>query len=201
MEDVYKRQVWLDGACGEGANGKVQKYDWQRYYQVVRKLQPNAVISISGPDIRWCGNEAGEVRPSEWSVVAADMKMCIRDRITRNLSIDRIRKKFAGKRPDVHMADVMDEMEQLNVTYTVEEQLAEKELMETINRFLEEMSPKDRYIFVRRYWFLDPVSAISNRLSLIHLFLMEKSMIIKNCGQNLRLSEFLFAPIPIRKFW
>ena len=44
--------VWLDGACGEGANGKVQKYDWQRYYQVVRKLQPNAVISISGPDIR-----------------------------------------------------------------------------------------------------------------------------------------------------
>ena len=47
-------------------------------------------------------------------------------RITRNLSIDRIRKKFAGKRPDVHMADVMDEMEQLNVTYTVEEQLAEK---------------------------------------------------------------------------
>ena len=66
--------VWLDGACGEGANGKVQKYNWQRYYQVVRKLQPNAVISISGPDIRWCGNEAGEVRPSEWSVVAADMK-------------------------------------------------------------------------------------------------------------------------------
>lgn len=47
-------------------------------------------------------------------------------RITRNLSIDRIRKKFAGKRPDVHMADVMDEMEQLNVTYTVEEQLAEE---------------------------------------------------------------------------
>ena len=61
------------------------------------------------------------------------------------------------------MSDVMDEMEQLNVTYTVEEQLAEKELMETINRFLEEMSPKDRYIFVRRYWFLDPVSAISKR--------------------------------------
>jgi len=83
--------------------------------------------------------------------------------ITRNLSIDRLRKKFAAGRPDVHMADVMEEMEQLNVTYTVEEQLAEKELMETINRFLEEMSPKDRNIFVRRYWFLDPVSAISKR--------------------------------------
>ena len=65
--------IWLDGACGEGANGKIQQYDWQRYYQVMRELQPDAVISISGPDIRWCGNEAGEVRPSEWSVVSKDM--------------------------------------------------------------------------------------------------------------------------------
>ena len=31
-------------------------------------------------------------------------------RITRNLSIDRLRKKFAGKRPDVHMADVMEQL-------------------------------------------------------------------------------------------
>ena len=65
--------IWLDGACGEGANGKIQKYDWIRYYKVMRELQPNAVISISGPDVRWCGNEAGEVRESEWSVVAKDM--------------------------------------------------------------------------------------------------------------------------------
>lgn len=65
--------VWLDGACGEGENGMVQKYDWQRYYKVVRELQPDAVISISGPDIRWCGNEAGKVRKSEWSVVSKDM--------------------------------------------------------------------------------------------------------------------------------
>ena len=65
--------IWLDGACGEGPNGKVQKYDWQRYYKVMRELQPNAVISISGPDIRWCGNEAGEVIHSEWIVVAKDM--------------------------------------------------------------------------------------------------------------------------------
>ena len=65
--------IWLDGACGEGSNGKKQVYNWKRYYEVMRKLQPDAVISISGPDIRWCGNEAGQVRPSEWSVVAADM--------------------------------------------------------------------------------------------------------------------------------
>ncbi|KAB7791073.1 alpha-L-fucosidase [Bifidobacterium leontopitheci] len=61
--------VWLDGACGEGPNGKRQQYDWQRYYNVVRALQPEAVISVSGPDVRWCGNEAGHTRENEWSVV------------------------------------------------------------------------------------------------------------------------------------
>lgn len=63
--------VWLDGACGEGPNGKKQIYDWQRYYACVRKYQPDACICVCGPDIRWCGNEAGDVRKSEWSVVPA----------------------------------------------------------------------------------------------------------------------------------
>lgn len=61
--------VWFDGACGEGPNGKKQHYDWDRYYQLIRTLQPNACIHVCGPDIRWCGNEAGNTRPSEWSVV------------------------------------------------------------------------------------------------------------------------------------
>ena len=42
-----------------------------RYYEVIRGLQPNAVISVCGPDVRWCGNEAGDTRESEWSVVPA----------------------------------------------------------------------------------------------------------------------------------
>lgn len=63
--------VWFDGACGEGPNGKKQYYDWGRYYALIRKLQPGACINVCGPDIRWCGNEAGDTRPSEWSVVPA----------------------------------------------------------------------------------------------------------------------------------
>ena len=61
--------VWFDGACGEGPNGKKQYYDWERYYSVIRELQPDACISVCGPDIRWCGNEAGYTRTAEWSVV------------------------------------------------------------------------------------------------------------------------------------
>lgn len=61
--------VWLDGACGEGPCGKRQVYDWERYYAIVRELQPDACVSVCGPDVRWCGNEAGHTRKSEWSVV------------------------------------------------------------------------------------------------------------------------------------
>ena len=60
---------WFDGACGEGKNGKKQVYDWNSYFALIRELQPNAVINICGSDVRWCGNEAGKSRESEWSVV------------------------------------------------------------------------------------------------------------------------------------
>lgn len=66
-DDIFS--VWFDGACGEGPNGKKQVYDFERYYKVIRELQPDACISVCGPDVRWCGNEAGHCRESEWSVV------------------------------------------------------------------------------------------------------------------------------------
>lgn len=64
-------EVWFDGANGVGPNGKKQVYDWDRYYTLIRKLQPNAVIAIMGPDVRWVGNESGYGRDTEWSVMPA----------------------------------------------------------------------------------------------------------------------------------
>ncbi len=63
-------EVWFDGACGEGPNGKRQEYDWASYYALARQLQPEAAIAICGPDVRWVGNESGLARDDEWSVVA-----------------------------------------------------------------------------------------------------------------------------------
>ena len=64
-------EVWFDGACGEGSNGKKQVYDWKSYYRLIRKLQADAVIAVAGPDIRWVGTESGYGRKTEWSVVPA----------------------------------------------------------------------------------------------------------------------------------
>ncbi|MDD2314363.1 MAG: alpha-L-fucosidase [Proteiniphilum sp.] len=62
------QEVWFDGANGEGPNGKVQEYDWARFYHIIDSLQPAAVKAIMGNDVRWVGNEDGLGRETEWSV-------------------------------------------------------------------------------------------------------------------------------------
>jgi alpha-L-fucosidase len=67
-------EVWFDGACGEGPNGKRQVYDWPGYYKVIRELQPDAVIAIMGPDVRWVGTESGYGRETEWDPVPIGLR-------------------------------------------------------------------------------------------------------------------------------
>lgn len=62
--------MWFDGACGSYMDGKPsQEYDFESYYALIRKYQPNCAISNCGPDVRWVGNEGGICRESEFNVV------------------------------------------------------------------------------------------------------------------------------------
>lgn len=66
-------EVWFDGACGEGPNGKRQVYDFPSFRSLVRELQPDAVMfSDVGPDIRWVGNEQGWAGETCWSMLKAE---------------------------------------------------------------------------------------------------------------------------------
>ena len=56
-------EVWFDGAGSEG-----HTYDWNGYYALIREKQPDALIAICGPDIRWVGNEDGLAPDTLWSV-------------------------------------------------------------------------------------------------------------------------------------
>ncbi len=70
--DIF--EVWFDGACGEGPNGRRQEYDFDSYIDLIRKYQPDACIfNDHGPDIRWCGNEGGQARHAEWSVIPREL--------------------------------------------------------------------------------------------------------------------------------
>jgi alpha-L-fucosidase len=68
-------EVWFDGANGEGPNGKKPVYDFDAWYALIRKLQPDATIAIMGPDVRWVGTESGVGRLTEWSVLPVDAKL------------------------------------------------------------------------------------------------------------------------------
>ncbi len=89
--DLYRRQlrelltgygpifeVWHDGANGgDGYYGGAREkrtidkrtyYDWPRTWELVRSLQPGAVIfSDVGPDVRWVGNERGIAGDPCWA--------------------------------------------------------------------------------------------------------------------------------------
>ena len=79
--DVF--EVWFDGANGGsgyygGANedrsvDRRTYYDWPTTNKLVKELQPNALIfSDGGPDIRWCGNESGWIKETNWSLLRRD---------------------------------------------------------------------------------------------------------------------------------
>ena len=71
--------VWFDGACVL-PDGRKPEYDFPRYIELIRKYQPGAVIfNDHGPDVRWCGNESGNGRESEWAVIPSEM--CFRSEI------------------------------------------------------------------------------------------------------------------------
>jgi alpha-L-fucosidase len=60
-------EVWFDGATPKSRGG--QKYTYALWCDLIRTLQPQAVIFNRGPDVRWAGNENGVARETEWSVV------------------------------------------------------------------------------------------------------------------------------------
>ena len=60
-------EVWFDGANPDPSVHET--YDYNAWYDLIRRLQPGAVIMGKGPDVRWVGNEGGVGRTTEWSVI------------------------------------------------------------------------------------------------------------------------------------
>ncbi len=63
-------EVWFDGAHPKRKGG--QKYNYLAWKELISTLAPEAVI-FGKQDIRWCGNEAGATRDTEWNVIPYQM--------------------------------------------------------------------------------------------------------------------------------
>ncbi len=68
LEELLKNYGEIYEVKFDFSGEKIQDYDLKRYYDLIRKLQPNAAIT-NGLDARYVGNSRAVCRPEEWSVV------------------------------------------------------------------------------------------------------------------------------------
>ena len=84
--------------------------------------------------------------------------------ITRRKSIDKWRKKNADKRGGGEYEISIYELENsIPDEKTFDEQLEVEELAKIISLFLRGLSPIERNVFVRRYWYFDSIKEICER--------------------------------------
>ena len=86
-------------------------------------------------------------------------------KITRNLSFDLYRKMHRKKRGGSQMDAVLDELEEcVSGKDDIERQWEMKELIAEINQFLQKLPEEKRCMFVLRYWYVDSIGEIADRL-------------------------------------
>ena len=85
-------------------------------------------------------------------------------RITRNLAFNKYKHDHVRKRGQGEVALVLDELaECVSGLEDVEREVDRRELVRTIQAFLDTLPTKKRDIFVCRYWYSDSVSFIARR--------------------------------------
>lgn len=131
----------------------------EMYGGVCRRLSVN--ILKNDQDAEECVNDA---YLAVWNAVPPARPLPLLPylcRIVRNLSIERYRKRHAAKRDD-SLAQSWEELEPfLPSADSPEAQMDARELTRLINGYLERLTPRDRLLFMRRYWFFDSYPEIA----------------------------------------
>lgn len=90
-------------------------------------------------------------------------------KIVKNLSLKRYEynsaEKRGGKEPELIVA-IDDIAEELISVHSVEKELDNKEIVKSINEFLETLPKNDRIMFIRRYWYGMAVKEIAEQFGI-----------------------------------
>ena len=106
-------------------------------------------------------------------------------KITRNLSVNRFKARSAEKRGGGEILLVLDELADCLAGETdVEKEYEGRELEQCIRRFVRGLPERDGNVFVRRYFFTEPVAAIAERYGLTENNIM---VILSRTRKKLRL--------------
>lgn len=107
-----------------------------------------------------------------WNAIPPTRPNCLKTfvgKITRNLSLKRFNKATALKRGGGNYEVAIDELEECMPDISVQSEdkiVDDMVIREILDSFLVELSPQNRRIFVRRYWYCSSVEEISKALGL-----------------------------------
>ncbi len=87
-------------------------------------------------------------------------------RIVRNLSLKRYRDSTRQKRNSQFDLSMEELEECVRDTTDVEKEISARELGRAIDCFLETLKKEERILFVRRYWFSDPIGNLAEELGI-----------------------------------
>lgn len=91
----------------------------------------------------------------------------LRRRLTRNLAVSRLRARDAKKRGGGQGELALDELGQcVSGQPTPEDALDRRAFQDALDRFLDGLNPRDRALFVGRYWYLCPVKELAAHLGM-----------------------------------
>lgn len=105
-------------------------------------------------------------------------------KITRNLSLNRYRRRTADKRGGGETEAVLEELADcVSGTDDTEEEIFKRELLREIDGFLACQSKEKRGLFVRRYWYMDPIPELAERF---HMTENNVSVSLNRIRKNLK---------------
>lgn len=84
-------------------------------------------------------------------------------KITRNLAFNRWRSGRAEKRGGGELPAALEELAECVSGSNLQEAIEAAELAAAVNRFLSALPERDRNVFLRRYWFTEPMAEIAER--------------------------------------
>lgn len=103
-------------------------------------------------------------------------------RIVRNIAINRLKEEESKKRKNLRCELTREMAESIPSSINIEADMLHEELKKLIETYLDTCSELQQNVFIRRYWYWDSISAISQRYGIsqsnvkIILFRMRKDL-------------------------
>ncbi len=149
-----------------------------KYGSLCRKLAFN--ILSDHEDSEECVNDTWH---RAWNTIPPQRPASLRaylGRIVRNLSISRLRMRTAQKRGQNYSLMLSELGDCLPSPHHPDQELDAKELAATISRWLRTLEQEERVLFVRRYWYGDPISDLAREQGLLPNQLTKRMLRLRN---------------------